>query len=296
MNENFKAIQPTTRTDCVDFVIVSNRGTKMITKLFEEAANKPEKWMIHHFIVVYDSAEECRDLKTWVEKNREIMPLPRITTCLSAPENHKNVNALRAQGLEQGRNTYVYFQDDDDPLPEGLDRRIRMMESSSWMAVYGITRSVSSRGQTIEEFPVLVRENFAYEPIESTRLFPTYTHPLAALFKRELFNTVPISDTNKYKCSGNNAFSVRLFSSNLPIHFLPDIIRTVREHAGNSNGIFEEGEAENLAADIKKWAEQVNNSSVVEFQNTIAESLLEGTITTYREIDAQVEAMIEGSL
>ncbi|MFT7432425.1 MAG: hypothetical protein ACI9TY_000037 [Alphaproteobacteria bacterium] len=295
MNTHLNTIQPTARMDSIDFIIVSNRGTTKITQLFKEAAASPEKWMAHHFIVVYDTEEECRDLKAWVAQSREFLPLPRITPCLAAPQNCKNVNALRAQGMEQGTNAYVYFQDDDDPLPEGLERRIKMMESSTWVAIYGITRNISARGQIIEEFPVLVRDNFAYDPNEATRMFPTYAHPLAALFKRDLFKKVPICDENIYNCSGSNAFSVRLFASNLPVHFLPDLIRTVRDHAGNSNGIFESGEAENLAADIQTWSSQLNDVAVETFQKEIAEALIEGTITTYREIDAQVETRLEGS-
>ncbi len=296
MDTQIHNIQPTRHKDCVDFIIVSNRGISKITTLFEEAARNPEKWMVHHFIVVYDTEEECHALKEWIAKYRDVLPLPKITPCLAAPKNRHNVSALRAQGVAQGINPYVYFQDDDDPLPEGLERRMQMMNARNIMAIYGVTKSVGPRGQTIEEFPVRQLNTYAYEPVEATRLFPTYAHPLAALFNRELFKKVPIDDDNKYKCSSNNAFCVRLFASGLPVQFLPDIIRTVNHHAGNGNGIFEKNEAKYLAADIQKWVKQVNDTAVAAFQEGIAEGLLKGSITTYREIDAQVEAMLEGAL
>lgn len=288
------SIQPGIRTDCIDFIIVSNRGIRMIEKLFRQAAQNPEKWMSHHFYVVYDTEEECKALKTWAEEVRDFMPLPKITTILAAPENIKNVTALRAQALKQGNNPYVYFQDDDDPLPEGLDRRMKMMESGNWVAIYGLTRSVSQRGQVIEEFPTLQHDNFMYEPVKATQIFPTYTHPLAALFKRSLFDKVPLDDGNRYKCSGSNAFCVRLFTSGLPIHFLPDIMRTVLHHSGNNNGIFENDEALKLAQDIQTWQTHISDETISSFHQKIAKGLADGRITTYREIDAQIEAKLEG--
>lgn len=290
----FTGIEPNIRTDCIDVIIVSNRGINMIEKLFKEAAMLPEKWSMHHFYVVYDTEEECRALKAWHEEVREFLRLPKITPVLAAPENIKNVTALREQGLKQGNNPYVYFQDDDDPLPTGLERRMKIMDSNNWMAIYGLTRSVGPRGQIIEEFPMLSQENFMYEPIEATKIFPTYAHPLAALFKRGLFNKLPLSDGNRYMCSGSNAFCVRLFASGLPIHFLPDVVRTVRHHAGNNNGIFELNEARKLAQDIHMWAPHVHDSDIMNFHTQIAKGLEDGRITTYREIDAQVEAKIEG--
>lgn len=292
---DFGRIEPSIRTDCIDFIIVSNRGLKTIENLFKEAALNPSKWMMHHFYVVYDTEQECKILKSWVEESREFMSLPKITPILAAPANIKNVTALRQQGLEQGNNPYVYFQDDDDPLPMGVDRRIKMMDSNNWVAIYGLTRSVGPRGQIIEEFPTLAQENFMYEPIEATKLFPTYTHPLSALFKRSLFAKCNLSDGHNYHSTGSNAFCVRLFASSLPIHFLPDVMRTVRHHAGNNNGIFEKNEAQQLVQDIQTWQEHIKDADISKFQNEISQSIKNGRITTYREIDAQVEARMEGA-
>jgi hypothetical protein len=290
---NFGSIEPNIRTDCIDFIIVSNRSLNTIDKVFKEAALNPSKWMNHHFYVVYDTEEECKILKAWVEEAREFMSLPKITTVLAAPENIKNVTALRQQGLEQGSNPYIYFQDDDDPLPMGVDRRMKMMDSNNWVAIYGLTRSVGPRGQLIEEFPTLAQDNFMYEPVEATKLFPTYTHPLAALFKRSLFDKVSLGDDHRYQYSGSNAFCVRLFMSGLPIHFLPDVVRTVRHHTGNNNGIFQKTEASQLAHDIHLWQEHIQDTDILQFQKNIAQSLIDGRITTYREIDAQVEEKME---
>lgn len=290
----FNTMHSSGNTGCVDFIIVSNRNILMIEKIFREAAAAPDVWSNHHFYVVYDSEEECKKLKNWVEQAREFMTLPQITTVLAAPENIKNVTALRAQALQQGNNPYVYFQDDDDPLPSGLERRMKMMESHHWQAIYGITKTVSMRGQVIEEFPTLLQDDFICEPVKASRIFPTYAHPLAALFKRTLFNKVPLNDGKRYQMSGSNAFALRLFASGVQLHFLPDVIRTVRHHAGNNNGILASDEAHKLAMDIETWMPLLEDPAVQTFHSNIAKGLKSGTITTYREIDGHIEAFLEG--
>lgn len=277
----------------LDFVIVSNRGISKITNLFKEAAKQPNTWARHNFIVVYETEDEAKALKKWAKEASETMTLPKITVCVAAPANKHNVSALRQQGLDQGINPYVYFGDDDDPLPRLLDKCMNELENSPAVAVYGRTKSMTARQHTVEEFPKLTKGNFAFNPVEAMRYCPTYAHPLAAVFKRNVFKRVPIYDGRKYACTGSYSFATRLFHSGLSLKFVTDIIKEVIHHAGNSNGIFEKGEAINLANDMSVWGGYVGDEKVKAFQNYVIESLRAGSITTYLELDAHTEMQLE---
>lgn len=287
-------LQPSVREDLIDFVIVSRRSIDYVTKILIEASHNPTKWGRHNFIVVYDDDHKRAELRNWVAENYDIYALPHVTVCTARPGYMRDLNALRQQGLEQGINKFVYFQDDDDALPEGLDRRMRMMENSSWLAVFGITQTESNRGQVIEEFPVLTNGSFMYEPLDACKLFPIYVHPQAALFKRELFKQIPIQTDKKYNATSSLSFMLRLCHSGLPITFLPDVVRHVSLHSDNDTGILNTKQAEELVEDIVHWHDEMElPEDIQNFQKLIARNLSVGTISTYREIAAQVEAVMD---
>ena len=288
-------IQPSLRKDLIDFVIVSRRSIRRAVDLLLAAAADPTSWCRHHFIFVYDDAEHRNDLRNWVAEHHDVYALPHVTICVARPGLNRNVSALRGQGLEQGINPYVYFQDDDDALPNPavLERRLKMMQTSSWQAIYGLTHTVSTRGQVIEEFPILQNGVFSYDPLDANKWFPTYSHALAALFRRDLFKTVPIDDGKRYYTTSSLAFLMHLVHSGQPITFLPDVMRSVNLHDDNDTGILSKQQAEDLIEDINTWLTADVPEDVANFQKVIARSLANGNITTYREIAAQIEAVMD---
>ena len=282
-----------TKTDVIDIIIPSYRGAQAIQKILKESANEPETWQHHHFIVVFDNLENRQELRSWLAEMLDILPLPHVTTCVAKPGIHRNVAALRQQGLEQGVRPYIYFQDDDDPLPKGLEQRIDMIKNHGWDAVYGVTHTQDTREHVIETFPTLVNGAFAFDPADAARLFPTYFHPMAALFRRDLFKQMPLDDGKIYENTGCCAFIAKLFASGRSVTFLTDTIRIVRHHKENDTGILTKKQADAFAHDIMKWLEDLPENETKEFQKMIARELLSGDITTFREISALVELTLE---
>lgn len=287
-------LQPSIRKDLIDIVIASRRSVDYVINILRQAADNPTFWVRHNFIVVYDDPERRTELRNWVADNHDVYSLPTVTVCVARSGYRRNISALRQQGLEQGIHPYVYFQDDDDPLPEGLDRRMRMMENSSWQAIFGLTRTENNRGQMVEEFPVINQGSFVYEPLEACKWFPTYVHPQAGLFRRELFDKIPLLEQKRYNATANLLFMLRLCYSGQPITFLPDVVRRVCLHSDNDTGILSKQQAEDLVIDVEGWAQEgFLPEKVNDFQKAISKNLSNRNITTYREIAAQVEAVMD---
>lgn len=59
-------------------------------------------------------SENVHALLSWLDKARETMVLPRISAT-NTPAGSPDILHQIALGI--GSNPYVYFQDDDDPLP-----------------------------------------------------------------------------------------------------------------------------------------------------------------------------------
>src|SRR5690606_31883865 len=154
-------VMPTQRrTDLIDFITPSRRGHLTYRRILQEAALDPQRWMRHHFIVVFDddNDDNVQALLRWLDKARETMVLPRVSAT-NAPAGSADV--LRQLGFSIGSNPYVYFQDDDDPLPLHLDSRMAMMEYGHLDAVFGATETVTERGTVVEQFPRIVNGRFA---------------------------------------------------------------------------------------------------------------------------------------
>lgn len=287
------SLQPTVRTDKIDFVVPSRRGLASVQNILEEAAKAPDTWARHSFFIICDTAPQADAITAWMEEQRDVLPLPQVTVLVAEKGTAGNLNALRQQALAAGNNPYVYFQDDDDPLPSGLDRRARIMDNADIVAVYGVTETIDTRNHVVESFPTIVGGAFVADPLEGARWFPTYPHPLAALFKREVFARVPYDDGNLYKICGDGAFLLRLMAASEPVQFLPDVVRRVRHHTDNDSGIMDKKMRLALATDIKTWHPQLKNQSVAAFHKDISNALVAGDITTFKEIDALVEARME---
>ncbi|MBI1364159.1 MAG: hypothetical protein GC134_09260 [Proteobacteria bacterium] len=280
----------------IDLVIPTRRGVTFITKLFEEAAQNPD-WMRHTFIIVVDTEDPDHydQIKAWYRAAKEELPLPWLTLELAHPEAKGNVSRLRQQGLELGHNAHVYFQDDDDPLPKGLENRIRLMKEQDWDAVYGVTETTTSRGQLIERFPPIDPSgNYTFDPVFGSKLFPTYLHPSSALFRRTVFEKYPFFDGTQYHIAGNAAFFVRLLNGDAKVTALPDTVRRAVQHEDNvSEPIMPGWQRNDLAEDVRHWLKYVKDSAVAEFHEEIAQMLESGEITTFKEIDAIVEDAID---
>ena len=281
----------------IDLVVPTRRDPEFAIELMKNAGENPF-WQQHTMLFVFDqdTTEVEDDFRAWVRKAREDLPLPWVLTTTAEPEARQNLAALRQQGVGMGVNPFVYFQDDDDPLPSGMPRRIDLMQSQGWDAVYGAVETVTSRGQMIERFPGINGSGqFAYDPVAGSRWFPTYLHPLAALFKRSVFEAVPYFDGNAYKMCDNAAFFTRLLFSGAKVTALPDIVRRAVQHDDNiSEPILNGWQRENLVHDMKVWRACITDPAVAEFQDDVAAQLQDGLLSTFKEIDALVEGKIEG--
>ncbi|MEC9291713.1 MAG: hypothetical protein VX730_04850 [Pseudomonadota bacterium] len=284
---------PLTRTDLVDIVTPSRRGAAVYKDILVEAAQSPEKWIRHHFIVVFDTDTDHERLKLehWLAHTREVLPLPRVTVLTATETERRNQNALRQKALEQGSNPYVYFQDDDDFLPLNLDHFLQAAEEEQELAaVYGVTETVNSKHHLIEQFPTLHNNMFEVDAEEASRWFPTYAHPIAALFKRDMVEDIPIyKEGDPSFCTGASVFCLRLTESGKAFKFIPKVIRQVKLHEDNDDGILTEILREEIARDIKDWLSEIRNEDIKGFHLEIAEALEKGWITTFREIAAMVE-------
>lgn len=288
---------PKKRSDLIDFVIVSRRPLTFITTLIEHVSADAIRWCKHHFIIVYDRESQKKELQKWLSEHQDILSLPKITVCVARPGYARNINALRAQALDQGENPYVYFQDDDDPLPEGLDHRIHLLENSKAEVAYGISENVSERGQLIEQFPPLNGMQFTVDVYEAVKWFPSYIHPLSGLFKRTLFEKVPLYIGRKEFLTSSYGFMARLVHSGVEYSILPDKVRTIVHHADNDSSIFSSEQIEKMLSDIALWSEMPDiPEDVKTFYKFIARQLAQKEILTYREISALVEIVVEEGL
>jgi len=280
------------RTDLIDFITPSRRGHLAYRRILQEAALDPQRWMRHHFIVVFDDDHEnnVQALLRWLDRARETMVLPRVSAT-NAPAGSPDV--LRQIGLSIGSNPYVYFQDDDDPLPLHLDERMAMMEYGHLDAVFGATETVTERGVVVEQFPRIVNGRFANDVLAGQSLFPSYGHPLAALFSRRALARIPIYDGCRYHTGNALPFNVRFLNAGVIITYRPDVCRRVRLHADNDTGILQPSAAKELAADIRRWRDHIIAPAVAVFQGTVAEYLETGWIQTFREIALLVDDEIE---
>lgn len=285
-----------TRNDVIDIVILSKRGASAIKEVLKEASKDPKKWVRHQFIIVFSNTgdDAVQDLGSWYQNNREEIPLPNVVA-RQAPDIPFNMNALRQYALKLGTSPYVYFQDDDDPLPQGIDLRIDMMNMQNWDAIFGVTETFNIHNQTVEIFPPVTPSGmYLYDPSVGNKLYPTYSHPCAALFRRSTLETVGIDDNQEYKIIGSSSFLTRLLHAGHKVSFLPDIVRRVRHHNDNSTGaILSEEDRLNLASDTRVWMQYIRDQNMKEFQENIANDLENGEITTYKEIDSLVESKLD---
>jgi hypothetical protein len=285
-----------TRTDLVDIVTPSRRGAAVYKTILEEASKTPEKWIRHHFIVIFDTSNDQERLKLehWLAYARESLPLPRVTVLTAEESERHNPNALRQKALKEGVNPYVYFQDDDDSLPLNLDNFLKEAEKNPHLAaIYGVTETVNSKHHLIEQFPTIHNNMFELDAKEASRWFPTYAHPIAAIFKRSDIEDIPVykqGDPSFY--TGASVFCLRFTESGKNIEFIPKIIRQVKLHKDNDDGILTESLREEIVKDIKSWLYEIKNTDIQEFHLEIAEALEKGWITTFREIAAMIETKL----
>ncbi len=285
------------RTDMVDIVIPTCRPAEFAKKLLMQASGD-EKWMRHHFIVIFDHEDETemKRLTGWFESAREHTPLPHLTARVM--QHKPGLAALRQAGLNIGMNPFVYFQDDDDPLPDHLDDCIELILAEGWDAVYGCSESMNARSQRVELFPPLIGNEpgnpFQYNPLQASRIFPTYIHPLAALFRRSLFERFPYDNGHDFKGFDNAAFFVRLLFGGAKLTCQPWLIRKVTQHEGNTTAlVLDEETRAHLADAIDAWQPEVDDGAIKEVQARIARRLRRGDIITFREVAAHVEEHME---
>lgn len=294
MNLRFTHLPP--EVDAIDVVIPTCRAAEFSIKLLQEAAEKAAIWQKHRFIFVFDHpAEEAEEtFRDWV-RDHEHLPLPRVSTHTISPELSGNLAAIRQKGFDMGDSPFIYFQDDDDPLPCGIERRLKLMLTQPWEAVYGATETITTRGQLIERFPTMRHEHmFLYDVVEGTRWFPTYLHPLSALFRRSMIERFKYDDGTPYRIFENAAFVTRMLHGGARVVALADVMRRAVQHGDNlSDPIFSGAERADLVADIRQWQEFISDHRVRSFQEHVADLIEEGTISTFKEIDVLIEEKLD---
>ena len=284
----------------IDLVIPTRHDTSYVLRLLEAAARDP-RWVKHtfHFIFDANAQESSHKLRKWLSDNRE-KTLPNVETFFAPPQATGRPNLLRQIGVNQGSNPYVYFQDDDDPLPENLNICRDILNSAPQCgAVFGLTETYTPRGQLIERFPTVeAGGSNADQIIEGMRIFPTYGHALSGLFRREVFQDNPVDDGQNYQMCGINAFILSLLESYDDIRAIPEVVRRVRQNPENPRSpVFGENRRLLLAEDISLWMRYISSPRVRRFHEEIRQELMEGTISTYRDITARIEqALEEGDL
>lgn len=279
----------------VDLIIPTRRGLEALKALFAEAS-KSSEWLKHTFCLVFDATaqEDAAAFRDWLSAN-DRMPFPRVRASFAPPQATGNLNLLRQFGLTLSNNPYVYFQDDDDPLPKGFDTRIRIMRREPYDAIFGVTETRTARGQMIERFPTLDASGRPlYDLVEGIKLFPTYVHPCAALYRREAIERIKVDDGHNYNIAGIGAFLSRLINSGAVIQALPDIIRIGQQNRDNmSEPILDQKQRLLLAEDISSWQKYITDPVVRQFQEGIRQDLIHGEIITFRDITARVESRLE---
>lgn len=280
----------------IDFVIPTRHDTSFVLRLLEQAAENPW-WVCHTFHFVYDAnaQESIHKLRTWLSDNRE-KPLPNIETYFAPPQATGRPNLLRQIGLNQGENPFVYFQDDDDPLPQNLDKCLEVMaDNPDCAAVFGLTETYTPRGQRIERFPTMDLDVYGPQNIiDGMRIFPTYGHALSGVFRREIFTDTPLDDGQNYQMCGINAFILQLLENHPDVRAIPHVVRKVRQNPENPRSpVFEEQRRLLLAEDISLWQRYISAPRVRRFHEQVREGLMAADISSYRDITALIEQTLE---
>lgn len=279
----------------VDLIIPTRRGVEALSVLFKEASKSTE-WLKHTFCLVFDhtAQAEAAEFRDWLEQNKHLA-FPKVRASFAPPEAKGSLNKLRQFGLTLSQNPYVYFQDDDDPLPKGLETRIKLMRREPYDVIFGVTETRTARGQMIERFPTLdANGRPMYDLAEGIKLFPTYVHPCAALYRREALEKVKIDDGHDYNICGIGAFLTRFINEGSLVQALPDIMRIGQQNRDNmSEPILDQKQRLLLAEDISVWQKYINDPVVRAFQEEIRQDLIHGEIITFRDITARVESRLE---
>lgn len=284
------------RENKIDFVIPTRHSTSFVVGLLEQASKDPW-WSRHTFHFIYDAKAREGDykLRTWLSENRNKL-LPVVQTYYAPPQATCRPNLLRQMGLNRGENPYVYFQDDDDPLPINLDRCLDVLEAhADCPAVFGLTETYTPRGQFIERFPTIdAGQEEAQHLVEGLRIFPTYCDALSALFRRSAFSDVALDDGQNYQMCGINAFILALLETYQDICAVPHVIRRESQNPENPvSPVFDERRRLLLAEDINLWLRYVSTPKVRRFHNFVRQSLIAGDVSSYRDITALVEQALE---
>lgn len=279
----------------VDLIIPTRRGVEALKVLFKEAA-KSSEWLKHTFCLVFDATAqaEAEAFRSWLSEN-DHLPFPKVRASFAPPQATGNLNMLRQFGLTLSNNPFVYFQDDDDPLPSGFDTRIRIMRREPYDVIFGVTETRTARGQMIERFPTLDGNGRPlYDLAEGVKLFPTYVHPCAALYRREALGKVKIDDGHNYNLCGIGAFLTRFINNGAMVQALPDVMRIGQQNRDNmSEPILDQKQRLLLAEDISSWQKYITDPVVRQFQENIRQDLINGEIITFRDITARVENRLE---
>lgn len=265
--------------------------------LMNKTIGQPQ-WLRHSFVIVLDNLNSTDEqkIKDWYYANRIEKNLPEVII-LNAPANiHRNRAALFQTGLQASSNPYVYFQNERDELPINIDRCIKSLyENKKLVACFGQCETYLKDGTKLEEFPIVgLDHTYKYDCIEATKLFPSYAHPLSAVFKKSLFKTIPYWDPKKILSDYSYYYFVLQILQNhkFKVEYKPYTIK-ISNRENTSAALITQKVKKDLIKDMKVWIDCSDDNRYKNFQREILNLLESNEITTFKEIDARIEDYLD---
>lgn len=281
---------------CCDLLIPVTSAKRFIYLLTK--ASESARWMRHGFIFVLDnvSEEQERKINDWYYNTRVTTTLPDVSI-VKAPNGFSgNKAALFSSGIKVSTNPYIYFQNEKDELPINIDSCVNFLyKNKDYVACFGQCETFLEDGTLLEKFPIIdFKGNYNYDCTEASKLFPSYVHPLSAVFRKEVFDKVPYWDNDKaFRDFSYYYFLLRLLSnSEFKIKYMPYVVKIAKRSSQAASSISAKIR-QDLVHDIKLWLTEFPDSLYRDFQLEILELLENGSITTFKEIDARIEDYLD---
>lgn len=285
-----------TSSICCD-IVLPVRDYKKCIKILDKASDSSQ-WLRHTFIVMLDGVniEDEKALQNWYYETRVKKPMPEVVITQVRSDLVGNKTAIYQSAILIGDNPYIYFQNEKDRLPVNIDKTINFLYKNKDVDMCVAKCETYLEDKTpIETFPMTdIHNNFLYDCQKATLLFPSYLHPLSAVFRKTIFKKIPYWDSAKnFSEYAYYYFILRcIYSQNVKIEYMPYTIKISlrdKEHAI----IMGPKTRQKLVNDIKLWAVEMPDDEFKDFQLDILHLLETGSITTFKEIDARIEDYLD---
>lgn len=284
-----------TKSICCD-VLLPIKNYKRFIYLLTKATESP-KWLRHAFIVMtYEmSDEDLKVMTDWYYQERVKKTMPEVVF-IPARGDVKELTKLYSLLLLAADNPFVYLQHENDELPVNIDKAIHFLYNNPNVDIaMGKCETFIDSKTPIEVFPLTtIKGEFIYDSKIAMKLFPSYFHPLASVIRKSVFDKVAYYDKEKeFKAFAYYYFILRCIEQkNVNIEYVPYTLKISNRKKENaitmSNNV-----RKMLIHDISLWVDEFADSEFKTFQKDILKLLQDGSITTFKEIDARIEEYID---